>query len=171
MKNHTGIGRPRNMLLPSVPNPIFTERIVPAFEKYWMSDLKIDIVPNVTMNGAILNFATITPFNAPSNEPKTKAKRNVSTNASVESGPNRLRKKIETPPTNAAIDPTERSIPPLMMTNVIPSPIIPVYEICRRILVKFRTLRKFGQPTIVAITNKTMNAIPNEWSLIRKFLI
>jgi len=47
-------------------------------------------------------------------------------------------------PTKAAIEPTERSIPPETITNVIPSAMIPVYETCRMMLSRFCHCRKKG---------------------------
>src|SRR5690554_2179190 len=125
-KNHTGVGRPRIELLPNFPYPMLTERMVPALEKYWMSDRKIDMVPKVTMKGAILNLATMIPFSAPQKEPRTSANRKVSTIPIVDVGPKRLRKKMEMPPTNAVMEPTERSMPPEMMISVIPKEMMPV---------------------------------------------
>ncbi len=105
---------------------MFTDRMVPALEKYWMRERKIDMVPKVTMKGAILNFETMRPLSAPQADPRTSAKRNVSMIPIVEFGPKRLRKKIEIPPTNAVMEPTDRSIPPEMMINVIPREMMPV---------------------------------------------
>ncbi len=66
--------------------------MVPALEKYWIRERKIDMVPRVTMNGAILNLATNKPLSAPQSDPSTKAKRKVRTIPQIDSGPKRLRK-------------------------------------------------------------------------------
>ena len=48
---------------------------------------------------------------------------------------------LETP-ANASRDPMERSIPPAMMTKVIPSATIPVQATCLVMLIRFCGLRK-----------------------------
>ena len=47
-------------------------------------------------------------------------------------------------PDNAITDPTERSIPPVIKTNVIPTPITPVIDACFIIFRRFCPLKKLG---------------------------
>ena len=48
---------------------------------------------------------------------------------------------VESAPASAKIAPTERSIPPVMMTIVIPTPMIVFTEVWRRTLERLRTVR------------------------------
>ena len=58
-----------------------------------------------------------------------------------------------TTPLRAIIAPTERSIPPVMMTNVIPTAIIPITDVCKAIVIKLLNLKKYGDKTPNNINN------------------
>ena len=57
-------------------------------------------------------------------------------------------------PDNPRMEPTERSIPPVKITNVIPHPTMPATVICLNTLNRFVTLKKLGDK-IVANTQIT----------------
>lgn len=57
---------------------------------------------------------------------------------------------------NAKIEPTERSIPPLIITKVIPKPKIAVIETCLKTLTIFEILKKLSA-NIESKINKTIN--------------
>ena len=95
-----------------------------------IKDLKIAIVPSVAINGAILPLVTIIPFKAPQPIPIPRATRNPinSARGSLIIFNRLLRAIIIIPPLKATALPTDRSIPPAIIINVIPKPIIPVKE-------------------------------------------
>ena len=47
-------------------------------------------------------------------------------------------------PDNARIDPTDRSMPPDTMTNVMPTATIALIDVCSRTFSRFETVRKWG---------------------------
>ena len=55
-----------------------------------------------------------------------------------------LAKLAPTMPPNARTDPTDRSIPPVRITNVIPMARSPFTEVCRSTFSRLRTFRKMG---------------------------
>ena len=77
----------------------------------------IVIDASVTMNGAMLNLVMQNPANAP------------------ESAPTAI-------PANATSEPTERSIPPVSITNVIPAAIMAVMEACSETFSKLSGVKK-----------------------------
>jgi hypothetical protein len=84
-------------------------------------------------------------------------------------------KLAETTPVRATMDPTERSIPSLMMTNIMPMARMPFIEACLMILIKLAGLAKaFGERIMrirrIAAKTKTIPNSRIECSDI-KFLI
>ena len=47
-------------------------------------------------------------------------------------------------PEKATIEPTDRSIPPEMITNVMPAAITALIEVCSRTFSRLDTVRKYG---------------------------
>ena len=107
------------------------------------------IIPRVEINGGIPQTDTKNPFTAPQAIPTV---RDTATATAV------LPVDASTPeastPDNPRIEPTERSIPPVKITNVIPHPTIPATVICLKTLNRFVTLKKLGDK-IVANTQIT----------------
>jgi len=105
------------------------------------------MVPSVTMKGAIRPLVTSNPFARPQARPARTAHAIAAATAVPCARPaseTALSARTASEPTKAAIDPTERSIPPETMTKVIPSEMIPVYETCLRMLSRFCHCRKKG---------------------------
>ena len=65
----------------------------------------------------------------PLKNPKTKPRANVTINAKIGLCP-AFNSDAITAPQKASIDPTERSIPPVSITSVIPIAIIELIEVC-----------------------------------------
>ncbi|OQB97229.1 MAG: hypothetical protein BWX81_00999 [Spirochaetes bacterium ADurb.Bin110] len=103
---------------------------------YKVSDLKIAIVPSVTMKGAILPFVIRKPLRKPAL--RAMASETINADRMLKKVPSHIGEKptralviifnirIAPAPASAVIEPTERSIPPDMITKVIPSAMIPV---------------------------------------------
>ena len=62
-------------------------------------------------------------------------------------------------PVNASCDPTDKSIPPVIITRVIPSAIIPITELFLKILIILLNDKNMLPLNITARTNNTTNAI------------
>jgi hypothetical protein len=58
-------------------------------------------------------------------------------------------------PPSAYVAPTERSKPPLMITKVIPTAMMPTAEFCERMSVMFPQSRKPGYRIVATITRTT----------------
>jgi len=58
----------------------------------------------------------------------------------------------------AITDPTERSIPPVMITNVIPAATIPTMEVCLKRFIRFLEDKNAGE-AIASTMSKQMKAI------------
>jgi hypothetical protein len=101
------------------------------------------IVPNVTMKGMMSAFAIRAPFIAPHNPPTIRGTRIAP--ATVKGLGSILAIEAVNTPVRAKIDPTERSIPPEMMTMVIPKAIIPLMDICLNTFRRLTLVRKTGE--------------------------
>jgi hypothetical protein len=83
------------------------------------------IIPSVTMNGTTFNLVIRIPVNNPSDEPIIIAHKADGSGAKC-----RLFKKYATSTElKATIEPADRSIPPDMMTNVIPMAAMPTITV------------------------------------------
>ena len=100
------------------------------------SALYNDSPPNVTMNGCNPPHAISAPLTKPQNAPLAKA----NTMATGTGTPATSIAAASTPD-SAATGPTDRSIPPEMITSVIPSAIQALIEDCCRILIRFGPVR------------------------------
>ncbi len=81
------------------------------------------IVANVAINGATLPFAITTPLIAPKIKPRINATP-IAMNGSVPPA----NKLAATAPVSAKVEPTDKSIPPVKITNVIPNAINALIE-------------------------------------------
>lgn len=86
--------------------------------------LPIAIVANVTMKGWILPFDMTIPLNAPIAAPINKP--TIIPNRTLPS----LTMEAITTALKAKVEPTDRSIPPEIITSVIPKPRIAIIETC-----------------------------------------
>jgi hypothetical protein len=114
-------------------------------------------MPKVTINGGIFVLAIIIPLTRPANDP-TIIPANIGTITGYIPGCAKLATTTDVSPT---IDPGERSMPPDIITNVLPKAIIAMIEICLTTLVKFVKLRKPGYRIVVITTIRSnINNVP-----------
>ena len=109
-------------ILPIKPPPIFwnsSSEIKTGRPPVMMYEIPriIFIVANVTINGGIFIFVMINPFIAPNRVP---AERDNST-AKTAGTWNQATSTVVRQPANDIKDPTDRSIPPVRITKVIPN--------------------------------------------------
>ena len=123
-----------------------------------MSERKITIVPSVAMNGGIFPTETSSPFAVPPTAPTPAAITPAITAAHSGETGSAFIPRIESTPERASSEPTERSMPPAAMTNVMPSAIMPLYDTCRMMLTRFWTLRKLSLETQQTISSRTSAA-------------
>ena len=110
------------------------------------------IIPNVIINEGTLPIDINVPLTSPIIKAATKAI-NIGTIIPSIIRPKSFKLRLYTylcktailRPENAMTEPTDKSIPAVIMTNVIPTPIIVVIEICRSMLVKLVKLKKYGE--------------------------
>jgi len=114
-------------------------------------------MPSVTMKGAMLVREMMKPFTTPKPVPIAMPRR-------MDSGMGMpsVMKLAETMLEMASTDPTERSIPPPVMTIVIPSATMAVMELCSKMLRRFFCERKFGAFIAKKVTRiKSPNRMPD----------
>jgi hypothetical protein len=87
------------------------------------------MVANVTIKGWRFQWAMIKPLAIPINNPMVKAP----ATATIMGCPEPI-KYAPIAPENAKVDPTDKSIPPVRITNVIPAAMIALIEVCRSTL-------------------------------------
>jgi len=118
-------------------------------------------IPSVVIKGLILNLVIISPLivpnNSPNKRPLSKARKAFSSLTVIN-----LAVSIED---TAKRDPTERSIPPVIMTIVWPIAIIPIVDILRRTLNKLSWVKKYGLSILIRMTI-TIRALNTFTSLI-----
>src|SRR3954454_19555561 len=123
----TGSGIPRNQAVPS--HAKFSPRfeIGKPFVHNMVKPLAIVSIASVATNGGTLNFVIAQPLNQPStepaSEPATIEPRMVKPTYKLEEGISMpfFNKPAVIAPHNASIEPTERSIPAVRTTKVIPT--------------------------------------------------
>ena len=110
------------------------------------------IVASVTINAGSLNWVMITPLKNPSSVP-IKIPSKIATGMGM---PLLTIKPTVSVPETATIAPTERSMPPKIITRVMPRARKTLLETCRSTVIKFSVVRNTGD-TIDKITHKTSN--------------
>ena len=146
----TGIG-----INPSLPFPILTKASgnfdigVPSVNTK-VAPLNIVIVAKVTMNACNFPFDTNKPFINPTAIPIT-----ATTIIAKNTFPVDLTIEAPTAPLIAKVDPTDKSIPPVKITKVIPIAMIALTETCVNTLVILDILKKFGVTIVITIHNNT----------------
>ena len=111
--------------------------------------------PSVTIKGGILPKATPTPFNTPTTRP-AKIGSTIGMISGYSPG---CAKLAAITPASATIEPTDRSIPLEMITNIMPVARMPLMEACFNILIRFAGLAKAFGERIIRITSTRMKAI------------
>ena len=102
------------------------------------------------MNACNFPFDTNKPFINPTAIPITAA-----TIIAKNTFPVDLTIEAPTAPLIAKVDPTDKSIPPVKITKVIPIAMIALTETCVNTLVILDTLKKFGVTIVITIHNNT----------------
>ena len=123
------------------------------------------------MSGGILALATKKPFRQPQAAPLTSAIR-MPTIAAPAPSPMASMALAATTLENTSTDPTDRSMPEVMMTNVMPMPSTAQTETFCAISEKFETERKFDPPVIekkAMITRRTPR-IHTDWVLASRLI-
>ena len=72
-------------------------------------------------------------------------------------------KEAETTPARATTEPTERSMPPVMMTIVMPMPISPITEVCNSTVSPLLTDRKAALPKAKTAISKASVIRADSW--------
>ena len=116
--------------------------------------LAIVIIARVTTKGGIRKRVMKKPLKAPRNAPRSKPIMMPRGTPMLGEGGERMVKwaivipffitPVQMTAAKATIEPTERSIPAVMMTKVIPTATIVLMEICLKTLRKLSIVRKFG---------------------------
>src|SRR5271165_1485881 len=110
-----GTGIPTTYPVPNQTNAFWnSDTDLPPVSIYAPPRVAI-IIPNVAMKGGIRQLAMTIPFIQPQMAPTRMAPRTATGIGTLE-----CNNKPTTTPEIATIEPTERSIPPEMITNVIP---------------------------------------------------
>ena len=105
------------------------------------------------MNGCNLPLVIMKPFKNPTNAPITKAAK-TATNIPLPD----TKREAQTAPLMARIEPTDKSIHPVNITKVIPAAIIPLTEVCLKILNIFFELKNDGlsiETTTIKVSSPT----------------
>ncbi|BAK79786.1 hypothetical protein MOUSESFB_0644 [Candidatus Arthromitus sp. SFB-mouse-Yit] len=149
----TGIG-----INPIFPLPIFTKvsdnfDIGVPFVNTNVAPLNIVIVASVTINACNLPFDINIPFINPITIPVIAATKIAKGILFVDFNIDAAKA-----PLIATVDPTDRSIPPVRITNVIPIAIIAFVETCVKIFVILDRVMNAGD-TMVITTHKTIKPI------------
>ncbi len=120
-----------------------------AFPTSMVSPRPTDIIASVTMNAMIWNLPIMMPLSSPNIAAQSKV-------AAKDRGrlPVVVRTFAPTMPLTAMFDPTDRSIPPVRMMNVIPTETIVRTPICRNMFIRFESFKNAGL-TAPKITNRT----------------
>ncbi len=105
------------------------------------------IEPSVTMNGSIRARVMSSPLVSPASSPTSRATPMPARTSGMpipRVGSSAFMTRIIIPAMKAAIEPTERSSPPAVMTKVIPTAMMPMKAERESTLVMFPADRKFG---------------------------
>ena len=107
-------------------------------------------IASVTMIGGSPSHAIRLPFSRPMAKPSPSASSNASGSPSPASSDS-----TATNPDSASTGPIDRSMPPVMMTKVIPAPMMPTIATWRRMPTRFSGLRNAGCTQANSATNAT----------------
>src|SRR5664280_2374272 len=130
--------------------------------------LKISAAPRnmimeakVAMNGGMSPLATLNPLNAPIAAP-TRTGARIATARACSPGWARL---AAITPVKATMEPTDRSMPPDRITNIMPVARMPLMEACLMIPIRFwgRAKALGERTTSAATTARNMNTSPKSW--------
>src|SRR5512137_337892 len=120
--------------------------IVAPRQKYIVIDRAMIPIARVTMNGGSFAFVMIMPFVKPNAVDTARQARmaTASGTAGLPSGAFRRWIRISTAPAVAITGPADRSMPPAMITKVMPRAIEPTTEVFRKMLRRLLGYRNRG---------------------------
>ena len=116
------------------------------------------------MNGATLNRVISTPLKAPTNNPRHRTRMMIAgifkkiATPSGGIGTPRLISKPEVIAASPTVEPTDRSMPPVRMTNVIPIAMIALIAVWPTRMIRFSRVKNEGE-RIEKMKIRTPNAI------------
>jgi hypothetical protein len=113
--------------------------------------LNIAEVPKVIISGWIFSFMHRNPLIAPNPVPTSRISGIATAGGSFQSTIMIAKRTL----LNTIWEPMERSIPPLIITNIKPTALIPANEICRIKVRRLPNVMKFGAMKVNRITKKT----------------
>ena len=122
------------------------------------------IITSVAINAWTRPFATITPVTAPIAAPNARAA--ATATSALTSMPTI---DAATAPVSANREPTDKSMPDVRITSVIPTAIMAFTEVCWRILNKLLMVKKFGL-NVETIAISTSRAISDFCSISHAFV-
>ncbi len=159
-----GIGTPSSRPLPRMLNTSGNSQIGrPSVYTNAMPRHTV-INASVTMKGVMLYRVMRAPATAPDNAPAVSPTRTASGNETV-IGSCSFSTSVVRMPASARSEPTDKSIPPVRITNVIPAAIIAVMETCKETLRRLSVVRKYGERN-EKTRSSTTNAMPIPSSLV-----
>ena len=143
----TAFGRPRSAPRPSHMNASGNWATDSPAVRRNATPRAISITASVTMNEGIRNIVTIRPENRPETAQTAIPANEASTIVSVLASrpPNRSTSNAAHTDDSAIKLPTERSMPPVIMTIVMPMAMIALTAVWLATLIRFAAVRKFGQ--------------------------
>jgi hypothetical protein len=125
---------------------IFLDRLM-----IYPTPLNIWEVPRVIMSGWIFSFMQRNPLIAPNPVPTSKMRGMANAGCNFQSAIMIARRTLP----NTIWEPMERSIPPLIITNIIPTALIPANDTWRIKVRRFPNVMKFGATNEKRINKKS----------------
>ena len=158
MRKGIGIRKTEPFPIPVNWGMLFPMMVAPR-QKYITTERARMPTARVTMNGGSLASVMMSPFRSPKAVPTSRQARTASGRGTVgePSGCTMRCRRIRTAPEVASTGPEERSIPPAMMTKVMPSAMAPTIEVLRRMLRRLSGWRNRGaaMPQMTMMAPKT----------------
>ena len=115
-------------------------------------------VPSVTMKGSMRPLVMSSPWASPNTAPSATARTAPNTTASSgepSAGPMALMNMITQPAISAAIEPTERSMPPEMITKHIPTAMMPMKAVRVSTFIALSSVAKSLLSSVPAMQSST----------------
>src|SRR5471030_1206076 len=166
--SQTGVGTPSGRPMPNQPKVSATS-VKPVLMGlplvYTMvTPRSSSIITSVAINACTLPLATITPVTAPTPAPTASAA--ATATSAFTSSPTT---EAATAPERASSEPTDKSIPDVRITSVIPTAIMALTEVCCRILNRLFSVKKFGlmeETTAIRTSSAISDFCSNNHSLV-----
>ena len=170
----TWTGTPRNQPVPKYPNVLPRPVMAAPPVQSSVRPRAMVSIAKVATKGGILKRVIINPLKNPRNEPVTNpaitAPSRVKPMKRLKAGNSKpfLSKPAMIAPLRARIDPTDRSIPPVRITSVIPTERHVLTETCLKTSQKLSSVKKPSAQTLKITT--ISNRANSDWNRTRIFL-